>query len=193
MFKVPAVPGKIRRTQSISTPPTSSYMVQNVHQAANESTSSAHEEGDTSPTSSTQRNPSPPKRPASNTIGTEANSSESVQSTEMQTLFNTVIENNAGKMIDSMRVLMDGMLHDFWNTIEPAQQVKNLQNRLSTMQTDYERQINIFRRDNVALREELAAINGEKHTKSANMDHTLNALKLKMAAQSIELQKWEAT
>lgn len=84
---------------------------------------------------------------------------------------------------------MDGMLHEFWNTAEPTQQLQDLQSRLAAMQADHERQIQMLRRENNALKHELSVESGKNDTESAKMNDMLGELKLKMAAQSMELKR----
>lgn len=209
MFKVPIVPRKIRKTQPNASPQINPSIIENVLRIANE-VESSHETASTSTKSPSLPNSS--SGPAWNAIPavstnpaeshneiSSSSGSKDVHAAEMQTLLNTVIDNNTGKMNDSIRTLMDRMLHEVWNAYEPAQQLQDIQSRLVTMRTDYEREIYVLKHGNIALKEELKTLHAKCDTQSAQIDRMarenfdlndiLTSSKLKMAAQMMDLNK----
>lgn len=120
-------------------------------------------------------------------------------SPEMQALFSTFIENNTSKMTNCIRTLTSEMLHDFWHSIQPMDQVQHLQNQLITMQTDYARQIDELKRENNTLKQKLNAVNAKYDTQlikvresmqeNAELKEKLNETKLKMAATAVDLKR----
>lgn len=132
-------------------------------------------------------------------VDTHANASKTVHSPEIKALLNTIIENNTNKVTDFFQTLTEGMLHEFYDGVQPVQQWQHLQDQLITMQSDYTRQIDELKRENKALQHKLNTANEkydiqlikgrESMQKNAELKEILNETKLKMAATTMDLKK----
>lgn len=178
MFKVPQVPRKVRKVQtndeSTSATP-SNQQISNGNGNGNENGTQSNDHTYSTPSKQTEHSP------------------------EMKALFNTFVENNTTKVTDYIRTLTNGMLHDFWDAIQPMQQMQQLQNQLITMRSDYARQIDELKRENNTLKQKLSTANAkhdsqmararEAMQQNAELQESLNETKLKMVATNMDLKK----
>lgn len=173
LFKIPTIPTKVRKTQTNSSPHIDPSIVANVYRTPQQS------------------------------AGTPSTSSSSDSTPiDIQALFNASVEKSTDKMTGMIRTVVNEMLHEFWDATKPAQQLQQLENKLITMRSDYERELNVLQHQNETLKLDLKSLNGKCDTQSvkiremtddnSNMNANLNAAKLKMVAISMDLKRSEA-
>lgn len=217
VFKVPEIPRKMRKLQKTATPKIDPAIIANA-EVINKMVSPEKTNKSPPPTQrSTARNRpaaadivSPPKRLNTKTDDQNENivkagqdapfdALKTVPLTEMGALLNAVVEKNTRKVTDYVRTSLEGMLHEFWDTTKPTQQLQKLQDQMAAMRSTYGGQIDVLQNKNNTLKQDLDTMNSkydvqlvkvrETLRENEDLNERLSATKSKMAVLTVDLKK----
>lgn len=215
IFKVPAIPRKLRKVQQQpkDEPKIDPAIIANVD-ALNKMASQKQASPSSTPIKrqAAAASLSPPKKlrlkivdRSKNKVKVKANSEAKFDAskmeplTEMGALFNAVIERNTRKVSDSIRSSLTDMLNEIWDASKPTQQLKQLQDQLTTMRMSYGTQIDDLRDENHTLKQNLDDLHGKYEVQLVKVRDTMRqnielgdilcATKSKMAVVSMDLEK----
>lgn len=209
VFKVPAIPRKKRKLQKNASPNIDPAIMANIN-VINKMASPEKMCTSPSPIQQSSAIVSPPKKLDAkpddrNKSKVKANhdtpfsATKIVPLTGLGVLFNAVIENNTHKVTDYVRTSLTDVLHEFWDTTKPTQQLQKLQDQLATMRSTCGGQLDVLQNENKALKRNLNVMNGkydvqlvkvrETMRDNAELTEILCATKSKMAVLTEDLKK----